>query len=171
MERAGPVSETWEMDNLTLLCRQAIKDIERVTEAVDELELMFSDCPAYVRPLVHRGFRARMGIGVRDWRRFTEGMLESHRDLEKAVLRQDEETLMDQAQAFLDGYGTAMHVLNQLYVNLNGLVGDSRDYLMENEDGRVVEDMVERQTDTLAALITTLEQLRLSLARLVSRME
>jgi hypothetical protein len=167
LEREGTLQEIggFGPNSLSVLCHQALKDLERVDEAIIELDLMFSDCPAYVRPLIHKGFRAKMGISLRDWATLTELMLELHRDLERSVLGHDEETFQDQAQAWLDNHDTAMRVLNMLFVNLSGEPRDADAFLLEHETLGPVVEMTERQTDAIATLITTLEMLREPLAK------
>jgi hypothetical protein len=171
MERADVMYDIggFGPNSLTLLCRQAIRDIEEVSEAINELNWMFSDCPAYVRPLVYRGFRARMGIGLKDWERSMDAMLDLHRDLERAVLGLDPDQFMDEALTFLERYDQSMRMLNQLYINLSGMVKDAREYLAEGEANEAVEEMVDKEIEAIATLITTLEMLRHPLLKRTGR--
>lgn len=145
---------------LVATCRRMIKDLEEVEEIINDLEWMFSNAHPYLRPLLHRGFRARMGIGLPEWERLMDLMLESCRDLEWACFGDSEELLLERVQVFLEYYEPTRRALNMLNANMAAIAQDARELISEEQEIRSVESRTESQTRALGDLLTTMNAMR-----------
>lgn len=150
--------------HLGLLISQAKQDLQRVGDLINEVDWLITSCPPYLRPLVDDGFRARMGIGLRDWERMTETLLESARFLEHARVDQDHESFMRCAENFLADSSGAMSSLRKI---LNGVsaLPEEASALSPEDKNEEVEKLALRQAEAVGDLLTSLEML----SRLLSR--
>lgn len=150
---------------LVSLTRQALRDLERTEESLNQLEWMLDDLPPVLKPLVHRGFRARMGIGLRELQEHLEGVHAVLRDLDRACLGQDEETFLDNAQALLDLHESTARILNMFLTNLADLPREVRETTADEDANRGAEEIVDKHADAVATLLTTLDMVRSTLKK------
>lgn len=145
---------------LVSLSRRLIKDVQEVEEVINDLDWLFSQSHPYVRPFFQRGFRARMGIGLKEWERLMDLGLEASREMEKACFGTSQYMLYERVQVFIELYEPIMVALNMLFANLGSLAKDARELSSEEAEIRSIEAKVEEQTCAVGNMLTTMSALR-----------
>jgi hypothetical protein len=145
---------------LVALCRRLTKDVREVEEAINDLDWLFSQSHPYVRPLLHRGFRARMGIGLKEWERLMDLNLEASQEMEKACFGSSDYLLYERVQVFVEIYEPTVNALNMLFANLGGIAEDARELSSDEGEIRSIETRVEAQTGAVGNMLTTMGAVR-----------
>ncbi len=145
---------------LASLSRRLTTDIREVEEVINDLNWLFSQSHPYLRPLVHRGFRARMGIALNEWERLMDLDLEASQEMERACFGSSEYLLYERVQVFVEIYEPTVRALDMLFANLGAIAKDARDLSSDEAEIRSIETRVEAQTRAVGDMLTTMAAVR-----------